>query len=146
MKTPIESLLSLRRWEEDEAKNFFVLAKKELEKEEDRLAGLEKNFASFREALREKEKKGSTIDQIKQAQQRFDHLLLLIHRQRDEVAGSAQRLEEAKRIMTAASLERKKFERVDDRHKEAERHESQRKEGRDIDEHAVLRYKKKTGV
>jgi flagellar protein FliJ len=146
MKTPIESLLSLRRWEEDEAKNLFVLAKKDLEKEEDRLASLEKNFVSLRKRMKENEKKAPTIDQIRQAQQHFEHVLALLHQQRDAVALSVTRLEEATRIMAAASLERKKFEKVDDRQKEAERNEKNRKEKRDIDEHAVMRYKKNAGV
>jgi len=146
MSTPIESLLTLRRWEEDEAKSLFVLAKKDLENEEDRLSGLERNFTALREGIKANENKGLTIDQIRQAQQHFDHLMLLLQRQRDAVAKSAQRLEEAARIMAAAALERKKFEKVDNRQKEAGRREQLKKEERDIDEHAVQRYKRNTAV
>jgi|WetSurMetagenome_2_1015567.scaffolds.fasta_scaffold00033_53 flagellar protein FliJ len=146
MKSPIESMLTLRRWEEDETKNLFVLAKKELEKEEDRLLSLEKNFAALRAAMKANEKKPATIDQISQAQRHLDHITLLIHRQRETVAGCSKRLEEAAVIMAAASLERKKFEKVDDRQKEAKKKENRKKEERDIDEHAVLRYKKNTGI
>jgi flagellar protein FliJ len=142
MKTPIESLLTLRRWEEDEAKSLFVTAKKALETEEERLASIETNFAALREGIKEHEKKGATIDQIRQAQQHFDHLMLLLQQQRCAVARSAERLEEATVIMAAASLERKKFEKMDDRHKEVVKHEIRKKEERDIDEHAVQRYKK----
>lgn len=146
MKTPIESLLSLKRWEEDEAKSLFVLAKKDLEREEDRLASLEKNFSALRRGMKENEKKAPTIDQIRQAQQHFEHVLDQLQSQRKAVALSVNRLEEATRIMAAASLERKKFEKVDGRQKEAERHEIHRKQERDMDEHAVMRYKKNAGV
>jgi flagellar biosynthesis chaperone FliJ len=62
--------------------------------------------------------------------------------QKDVVAIGIKRLEEATRIMAGASMERKIFEKVDDRHKEVERHEMYKKEEKDINEHAVMRYKK----
>jgi flagellar export protein FliJ len=142
MKSPIESLLTLRRWEEDEARNLFVLAKKELVGEEERLAKLERDFAALREGMEERSKAASSIDEIRQAQQCFDHLMLLLKLQRDSVAKSAMKLEEAARVMAAAAMERKKFEKVDDRQKQARRREVGKREERNIDEHAVLRYKK----
>jgi flagellar export protein FliJ len=142
MKTPLESMLSLKRWEEDEAKNLFVLAKKELEEQETRLAGLEKNFDAIRCGIRENEYKPATIDEIRQRQQHIEHLVALLQLQKDMVATGIKRLEEAAKIMSGASMERKIFEKLDDRHKEVEKHEMHMKEEKDIDEHAVMRYKK----
>jgi flagellar export protein FliJ len=145
MKNPLENLLSLKRWEEDEAKNLFVLAKRELEDEEARLESLEENFRKICESIKEKENKAATIDEIRQRQHHIEHLLALLQLQKDAVATGIKRLEEATRIMSEASMERKIFEKVDDRHKEAEKYELHKKEERDIDEHAVMRYKKNGG-
>jgi flagellar export protein FliJ len=142
MKNPLESLLSLKRWEEDEAKNLFVLAKKELEEGETCLESLERNFKAIREGIKENENKSVTIDEIRQRQQHIEHLVALLQLQKDVVAIGIKRLEEATRIMAGASMERKIFEKVDDRHKEVERHEMYKKEEKDINEHAVMRYKK----
>jgi flagellar export protein FliJ len=142
MKNPLENLISLKRWEEDEAKNLFVLAKRELEEEEARLDSLEDNFKGMREAIKGSDNKTATIDEIRQRQQHIEHLVCLLQLQKDAVAIAGKRLEEATRIMAEASMERKVFEKVDERHKEAEKYELHKKEERDIDEHAVMRYKK----
>ena len=142
MNNPLESVLSLKRWEEDEAKNLFAMARKDLDQEEMRLEVLEKNFRSFNEKIRIGGNKVSTIDEMKQAQIHMDHILRLLQRQKELVAISRKRLDDAAKIMTVASKERKIFEKVDERHKAAERHDTKKKEERVIDEHAVQRYKR----
>jgi flagellar export protein FliJ len=142
MNSPLESLLSLKRWEEDEAKEFFVLARKELEREESCLEGLEQRFIAMRKEMKGNEKRAMTIDEMRQQQQHSEHLVALLHIQKGIVAASIRRLDEAASIMAAVSIERKIYEKVDDRHKAAEKYQVHRKEGRDMDEHAVTRYKK----
>jgi flagellar protein FliJ len=143
MKNPFESLLSLKRWEEDEAKNLFVTAKKDLEKEEERLEGFERNFSELRNSRNLREKKPATIDEIRQVQAHMDRLMSLLRQQKDAVAMSRKRLDDAIRIMAEAQKERKIFETVDEKNKAAEKQVKHKKEEKDIDEHAVMRYKKR---
>jgi flagellar export protein FliJ len=145
MKTPLENLLSLKRWEEDEAKNLVALAKKDLDLEENRLAGLEENFSILRKKMQPPEKGAVSIDEIKKMNEHMEHLVRLLQRQKDVVAASGKRLNEAMNILAEAAKERKTYETVDGRHKEAERRELNKKEQKGIDEHAVMRYKKHYG-
>ena len=145
MKTPLENLLSLKRWEEDEAKNLVAWAKKELDLEEKRLAGLEENFSLLREKMQYSEKGAVTIDEIKKMNEHMEHLFGLLQRQKDTIVESEKRLNEAMNILAEAAKERKTYETVDERHKEAEKHELKKKEQKGIDEHAVIRYKKHYG-
>jgi flagellar export protein FliJ len=145
MKTPLENLLSLKRWEEDEAKNLFATAKNELDLEEKRLAVLEENFNILREKMQYSEKRAVTIDEIKKMNEHMEHLFALLQRQKDAICASIKRLDEAMKILAEAAKERKTYETVDERHKEVERHELKKKEQKGIDEHAVMRYKKQYG-
>jgi len=142
MKTPLENLLSLKRWEEDEAKNLVAWARKDLDLEEKRLAGLEENFNSLREKMQCPPKGVVTIDEIKQINEHMEHLFGLLQRQKDAIVASEKRLSEAMNILAEAAMKRKTYEIVDERHKEAERHDLNQKEQKGIDEHAVMRYKK----
>jgi flagellar FliJ protein len=143
MKNPLESLLSLKRWEEDEARNLFVTAKQGLDEEEERLEGLERSFSEIRESFRIRGKKASSIDEIRQVQTHMERLVTLLQHQKDAVEMSRKRLDDATRIMEEAQKERKIFEKVDEKNKAVEKHEKQKKEEKDIDEHAVMRYKKR---
>jgi flagellar export protein FliJ len=145
MKTPLENLLSLKQWEEDEAKNLVALARKDLNLEEKRLAGLEENFSLLREKMQYPEKGAVAIDDIRKMNEHMENLIRLIRRQKDVVAASEKRLDEAMSILAEAAKERKTYETVNDRHKEAERYELKKKEQKGTDEHAVMRYKKNYG-
>jgi flagellar export protein FliJ len=145
MKTPLENLLSLKQWEEDEAKNLVALARKDLNLEEKRLAGLEENFSLLREKMQYPEKGAVAIDDIRKMNEHMENLIRLIRRQKDVVAASGKRLDEAMSILAEAAKERKTYETVNDRHKEAERYELKKKEQKGTDEHAVMRYKKNYG-
>ncbi len=145
MKTPLESLLSLKRWEEDEAKNLFAIARKDVDEQEKRLAHLEDNFRVLREKMQYPEKGAVTIDEIQKMNEHMDHLFGLLQSQKASVDASRKRLDEAMKIMAEAAKERKTYEKVDERHKEAERGELKKKEQRGMDEHAVMRHKKHYG-
>jgi flagellar export protein FliJ len=142
MKTPLENMLSLKRWEEDEAKNLFATAKRDLENEEGRLAALEGDFSSLREKMRYSEKEAVTIDEIKKMNGHMEHMFGVLQRQKESVASSAKRLDEAMNILAEAAKQRKTYETVDERHKEVEKQELKKKEQKGMDEHAGMRYKK----
>lgn len=141
-KTPLESLLTLKHWEEEEAKGLFATAKKEFEIEEKRLLGLEENFKLIRDEAGCSQNGPICIDDIKKRNEHMEHLCRLIGRQKENVDASQKRLDQAKEILANASMERKIYERVEEKHKAAEMFEQKRKEQRVIDEHAVTRYKK----
>ena len=145
MRTPLESLLSLKRWEEDEAKNLFAVAKKDLDEQEKRLADLEENFRSLRDKIRHPDKAAVAIDELQKLNAYLEHLFKLLQSQKSSVEASKKRLDEAMKILAEAAKERKTYEKVDERHKEAERGELKKKEQRGIDEHAVMRHKKHYG-
>jgi len=145
MKTPLESLLSLKRWEEDEAKNIFAEARKDLDEQEKRLARLEENFRVLRERMQYTDKGAVTIDEIQKLNRHMEHLFGLLQNQKLSVTASKNRLDEAMQILTKAAKERKTYEKVDERQKESERGERKKKERRGIDEHAVMRHRKNYG-
>ena len=145
MKTPLESLLSLKRWEEDEAKNLFAVARKNLDEQEKRLAHLEENFRLLREKMQYSDKGAVTIDEMQKLNRHMEHLFGLLQSQKASLAASRKSLDEAMKIMAEAAKERKTYEKVDERHKEAELGELKRKEQRGMDEHAVMRHKKHYG-
>ncbi|HMK55603.1 MAG TPA: flagellar export protein FliJ [Dissulfurispiraceae bacterium] len=143
MKTPLESLISLKRWEEDEAKNLFAMARKELDDQDRRLADLEENFGALRKRMTYSENEAVSIDEIQKLNGQMEHLFKLLERQKALVAEGRTRMEEAMKILSDASKERKTYEKVDEKHKEAERGEVRKKEQKGIDEHAVMRHKQK---
>jgi flagellar export protein FliJ len=145
MKTPLESMLSIKRWEEDEAKNLFAVAKKDLDEREERLANLEDNFRVLREKTRNSGKDAVRIDEIQKQNGHMEHLFKLLQSQKASVEASKKRLDETMQILAEAAKERKTYEKVDERHKETELGEMKKKEQRGIDEHAVMRHKKHYG-
>ncbi len=144
MTTPLENLLSLKRWEEDEAKELFATAKRDLDFEEGRLVVLEGNFSALRDKMKLSEKEPVTIDEIRKMNEHMEHLFGLLQRQKESVAASSRRLDEAMKILAEAAKQRKTYETVHEKHKEAERREHKKQEQKGIDEHAVMRYKKNT--
>ena len=64
MKTPVASLLSLKRWEEDEAKNIFAALLKSLDLEEKLLHEFESMHLKICETLRLKSNEFINIDNI----------------------------------------------------------------------------------
>ena len=145
MKTPLENLLSLKRWEEDEAKSLYAVAKRDLDVEEQRHADLETNFKVLRAKMQYPENGAVAIDEIRKMNDHLEHLLGLLQHQKGIVAASEKRLSEAMNILAEASKQRKTYEKVDERHKDAETQELKKKEQKGMDEHASMRYKKHYG-
>jgi len=143
MKTPLESLLSLKKWEEDEAKNLFALARKELDEQEQRLSELEEKFGALRKRMSCLENEAVTIDEIQKLNGQMEHLFKLLERQKATVEAGKFRMDEAMKILSEASKECKTYEKVNEKHREFERREVKKGEQKGMDEHAVIRHKKK---
>jgi flagellar FliJ protein len=137
MKTPVESLLSLKRWQEDEAKNIFAALLKALDLEEKRLYELESMHLKICETLRRKSDEFINIDDIKKQNEYLEHLLRMIHRQTKVIAQKEKEVEESRRLLAEATKEKKIFERLDDKHREAIKKEIIKTEQAATDEHAV---------
>lgn len=135
----LESLLNLKIWKEDEAKNRFAVLLKELATEERRLNELEDQYSSTGKKL-ECTDEMVNIDEIKRLNEYLEHLLIRIHHQKRIIAEKERQVEEARKALVEASKEKKIFEKLDERHKSALKKEHKRKEQIGTDEHAVTGY------
>jgi flagellar FliJ protein len=136
MRTPIESLLNIKRWKEDEAKNLFANRLKKLTVEEKRLRDLEEQYDSVSKRLGSNTDELINIDEIKKLGEYLELLLIKIHRQEKVIVDKERELEDARRLLTDASKEKKIFERLDEKQKTAIGKEFRRKEQIRTDEHA----------
>lgn len=144
MRTPLQSLMNLKKWKEDEAKNAFALILKELEVEEKRLSGLEARFSALSDEC-DKADAVMTIDELKKRQEFLDHLVVSIRRQQQAVAAKEQQAEAARLALVEASKDKKIFERLDEKQKALSAQEAKRKEQRGADEHAVTGHTRQGG-
>lgn len=140
MPTPVESLLNLKRWEEDEAKNRFAWLLKELAIEEGLLKELEQNYALSSEKVKNYHDEPKTIDKIQELFVFIEALLSKIHRQEEAIKNKGLEVERARMLLNEATKERKTFERLDERQKEITKKEMERKEQKITDEHASARH------
>ncbi len=144
MRTPLESLLNLKIWKEDEAKNRFAIFLKELAAEERRLHELEDQYSSTGKRL-ECTDELVNIDKIKRLNEYLEHLLIRIHQQKKVIAERERQVEDARKALVDASKEKKIFEKLDERHKSALKKEHKRKEQIGTDEHAVTGHHRRKG-
>lgn len=143
MRTPIESLLSLKRWKEDEAKNHFVILLKELAIEEKRLYDFEEQYNFIIKRLQCNAGEFVNIDEIRKLNQYLEHLLIRIQNQRNVIAEKERQVEAARKHLIEASKEKKIFEKLDEKQKTAAKKEFQRKEQVRTDESAVTGHNRK---
>lgn len=143
MRTPLESLLNLKRWKEDEAKNHFAILLKELAAEEKRLYDLEGNYNLTGKKLECGADELVNIDEIKKLSEYLEHLLIKIQHQKKVISEKEKQADNARKHLVEASKEKKTFEKLDERHKSAVKKESQRKEQIRTDEHAVTGHHRK---
>lgn len=136
MRTPLQSLMNLKKWKEDEAKNAFALLLKELDAEEKRLARLEAQFAAL-SARFERTDELLDIGELTKLNEFMDHLVITIRRQQQIVAEKERQAETARLALVEASKDRKIFERLNEKQKALSMKESKRKEQIGTDEHAV---------
>ncbi|MFZ5998187.1 MAG: flagellar export protein FliJ [Nitrospirota bacterium] len=136
MRSPVESLLNLKRWKEDEAKNRFALLLRELATEEAKLHKLEEQYQSLSTRFGGADEL-INIDEIKRLNEHLEHLLSTIQRQKSILADKEREVEAARRHLADASKDKKIFERLDEKQKHLMEKELRRKEQIGTDEHAV---------
>ncbi|MCL4536495.1 MAG: flagellar export protein FliJ [Nitrospirae bacterium] len=145
MRTPLESLLNIKRWKEDEAKNRFAILLKELSVEEKRLYDLEEQYNSVSKKLECNTDELVNIDEIRKLNEYLEHLLIRIHQQKKVIADKEKQVEESRRSLVEASKEKKIFEKLDEKQKSASKKELKRKEQIGTDEHAATGHHRKKG-
>lgn len=141
----IESLLNLKRWNEDQAKQRFAILLRELAVEEKRLLGLEEKYR-FTEAEFESAS-GELIEiaEISKINRYLEHLLARIRQQKQVIVLKERQVEESRKALLEASKEKKTFEKLDEKQKDLIGREIRRKEQIRMDDTAVMRHARKTG-
>ena len=140
----IESLLNLKRWSEDEAKQKFALVLKELDAEEKRLLGLEEQYMHAGRKFESASNKLIDIAEIKRLNYYLEYVLARIRRQKKVIELKEIQVETARKTLQEASKEKKTFEKLDEKQKSALRKEFKRKEQIGTDEHAGIRHARRT--
>ncbi|MDX9714364.1 MAG: flagellar export protein FliJ [Dissulfurispiraceae bacterium] len=141
MSTIIESLLKIKRWTEDDAKNKFAEILKALSAEEHRLAELEQQYKSI--VLRIKSEAGMEIDidKLKKMHEYSEHMLSKIQLQKIVVLAKEADVETARKILTEATKDKKIFEKLDEKEKTAIKAEHKKNEQIRTDEHASAKFR-----
>jgi len=136
----IESLLNLKRWSEDEAKQKFAFFLKELDAEEKRLLGLEEQYRQADRKFESASNELIDIAEIKRLNYYLEYVLGRIQRQQEVIELKELQVEEARKALLEASKEKKTFEKLDEKQKSAILKELKRKEQIGTDEHAGRRH------
>lgn len=142
MSTPVESLLNIRRWKEDEARNRFALSLRDLAAAEDHLLSLEGRFEGLRQRF---DCCGEVfpIEKMQDMSKGVDCLIVAIDTQKKVVAEKQRLVEAARSAFVEAARERKIFQRLDEKQRAAREKEHRRKEQIRMDEHAVTGHTRK---
>jgi len=137
----IESLLNLKRWSEDEAKQKFAVVLKELEAEEKRLVGLEEEYRHADRKFESASNELIDIAEIRRLNYYLEHVLARIRRQKKVIELKEIEMEKVRKALQEASKEKKTFEKLDEKQKSALRKEFKRKEQLGTDGHAGIRHR-----
>ena len=140
----IESLLNIKRWSEDEAKQKLALVLKELDAEENRLLGLEEQYRQGGMKFESASNELIDIAEIKRLNYYLEHILGRIQRQKEVIRLKETQVETARKALEEASKEKKTFEKLDEKQKSALSKEFKRKEQIGTDEHAGMRHARRT--
>lgn len=144
----LKSILNLKEWKEDEAKNRLAALIRDLDAEEKRFIALEEQY-NFLAAQRFNEKFNDSepvnIDEIKKLNEYLENLLIKIHRQKKVIADKEKQVEDARKHAIEASREKKIFKRLDEKHKTVLKIDKNRKEQALTDEHAGTGHQRKKG-
>ncbi|MCX8027941.1 MAG: flagellar export protein FliJ [Thermodesulfovibrionales bacterium] len=112
MASTIQSLLGLKQWQEDEAKNAFAQALKSLSAEEDILRALEDKLNSLKKDFINLSSRDTDIDSLKSILDYQEYLIYKISMQRDVISKKEIEVEEARKKLVEATKERRIFERL----------------------------------
>jgi flagellar export protein FliJ len=142
----LKSILNLKEWKEDEAKNRLAALIRDLDAEEKRFIVLEEQY-NFLAAQRFNEKFNDSepvnIDEIKKLNEYLENLLIKIHRQKKVIADKEKQVEDARRHVIEASREKKIFKRLDEKNEAVLKMDKKRKEQALTDEHAGTGHQRK---
>lgn len=141
MSAIIESLLKIKRWSEDDAKNKFALLLKELALEEHRLADLEQQYKGVVLRIKSEARMEIDIDKLKKMHEYSEHMLNMIQIQKNVVAVKESDVEIARKILAEATKDKKVFEKLDEKQKNAEKTEYKKNEQKRTDEHAASKFR-----
>lgn len=140
MSTPLQGLLNLKRWEEDEAKARFAMRLKDLSTAEAELRDMEDSFTDTGLKMEEAARNETTMQQMAAFQAYLSFLLDAIHRGERAVKLKEAAVEAARKELLEAARERKTFERLEEKRAAEVEKEQLRKERILSDEHASMRY------
>jgi flagellar export protein FliJ len=145
----LKSILNLKEWKEDEAKNLLAALIRDLVDEEKRFIAFEEQY-NFLAAQRFNGKfndgESTNIDEIKKLNEYLENLLIKIHRQKKVIADKEKQVEDARKHVIEASKEKKIFKRLDEKHKTVLKIDKNRKEQTLTDEHAGTGHQRKKGT
>ena len=144
MTTPLESLLSLKRWREDEAKNQFAVLLRELIKEEQNLHRTENQYSAVSERLESSMSELVNIDEIKRLNEYLGSLLIKSHLQRGVISEKERLVKDARKLLVGASTEKKIIERLNDKRKTLIEDKNRRNEQAVTDESVAAGHIRKT--
>ncbi|MCE5312807.1 MAG: flagellar export protein FliJ [Nitrospiraceae bacterium] len=141
MSAIIESLLKIKRWTEDDAKNKFAQLLKELSVEEHRLADLEHQYKGLVLKIKSEARMEIDIDKLKKMHEYSEHMLNRIQMQKNVVAVKESDVDLARKILAEATKDKKVFEKLDEKHKTAVKAEHKKIEQHRTDEHAASKFR-----
>ncbi len=141
-KVKLKSILNLKEWKEEEAKNHLAVLIKDLASEEKKFINLEEQY-NFIADKKFNDSEPVNIDEIKKLNEYLENLLIKIHRQKKVIADKEKQVEDARKHVIETSREKKIFKRLDEKHKAALKIDKNRKEQILTDEHAGTGHQRK---
>lgn len=140
MASTIESLLVLKQWLEDEAKNVFAQTLKALSIEEDILKTLEERLNSLKEEFIAISSSDTNINTIKGICDYQDYLISKIKSQKALILEKEVEVEEARKKLVEATKERKIFEKLREKEVLEKKREQDRIERMQADDSTSARF------
>ncbi len=136
---PLESLLKLRRIEEDRAKASFLLLLRDFRRKEAEIADLGRRREEAKERFREPASGQIDIEGVLRARRFINFLFQRIAEKRAELSGLRPPLEEARISHRKAAIRRRAMEKLRERAWREFLREEERRERRELDEVAQVR-------
>lgn len=136
----LKSLLNIKRWKEDEAKNYFAALLKELADEEKRLLKMEQQFKSVSSRLDFNSEELIDIDEVKRLNEYLGHLSGRIGHQKEVISRKERAVEDARNLLVEATKDKRIFEKLDEKQRARLEKGVRKKEQNESDEQTVTRH------
>ena len=137
---PLEGLLKVRRLEEDRAKLSFLTGLKALREKESELEEVVRHREEGKDRLRSASGGAIDIEDVLRTRRFINVLFARIEERRREIALLRPSIEEARSAFRKASVRRRAIEKARERALREHRQEEDRRERRDLDELAGVRF------